>query len=111
MSISKLFLASSDTFNIRWLVSIKLGSIIDCDNDITSVKYRLASILQGTESHEIPTEDIVYTNNDYDDGIWLREYGYKEFRQIKPECYKISGYTVYRSGKTEWHKLDNTEVN
>ena len=92
---------------------IHLISLFDIDwlNNKDNTKELIKNILLNTVKHKIPTKDIVYTNNDYDDGLWLREYGYKEFRQLKPECYKISGYTVYRSGKTEWHKLDNTEVN
>lgn len=88
---------------------IRLISIfdIDCDNDITAVKYRLASILQGTESHEAPTEDIVYTNNDYDDGLWLKEYGYVEDSQVEPEYYIYNNrFKVYRCGKTKWIKKE-----
>ena len=48
--------------------------------------------------------DVVYTNNDYDDGNWLRELGYTECAQIKPEYYIYTryNYKVYRCGKTKW---------
>lgn len=57
-----------------------------------------------------PNTDTVITNNDYDDGLWLKQFGYKEKCQLEPEYYIYADrYKVYRCGKTLWER-DNTEV-
>ena len=83
---------------------IHLISIFDIDwlENTDIVKKKLTSILLNNVKHEIPTEQIVYTNNDYDNGEWLRQYGYTEICQEEPSYYIYRDFKVYRSGTTKW---------
>ena len=57
-------------------------------------------------THEHPHTNIVITNNDYDSGEWLRDFGYVDICQLEPESYLYKNeFLVYRSGKTEWHMI------
>lgn len=79
---------------------------IDYNHNKNAIFSIIRSILFGNIETFIPDFDTVYTNNDYDIGIWLKKYGYKEVGQIEPDCFIASNrYKVYRCGRTEWHKL------
>lgn len=93
---------------------IHLITIFDIDYETNKEKVinTISNIInKNMEYAFIPTDDIVYTDNDYDDGEWIKSYGYKECSQIKPDyfIYGKEKYKVYRCGKTKWIK-DNTEV-
>ena len=46
-------------------------------------------------------------SHDYDDGEWLKEYGYIEDSQVEPEYYIYNNrFKVYRCGKTKWIKKE-----
>lgn len=49
-----------------------------------------------------PMEEIVYTDNDYDSGEWLKSFGYNEIGQEEPISYYSGKYKVFRCGKTIW---------
>ena len=95
-----------DKFLLAKKKGIHLISVFDVDYKLN--KNKILSYIKDcifkTIKHEIPTESIVYTNNDYDDGEWLKEYGYVEDSQIEPESYKVRSFIVYRSGKTKYVK-------
>lgn len=95
-----------DKFLLAKKKGIHLISVFDVDYELN--KNKILSYIKDyifkTVNHEIPTEPIVYTNNDYDDGEWLKEYGYVEDSQIEPESYKVRSFIVYRSGKTKYVK-------
>ena len=59
--------------------------------------------------HDEPTTEFVYTDNDFDDGVWLYNYGYSIYKQEEPSFYINGKYKIYRCGRTIWKK-DNTEV-
>lgn len=64
---------------------------------------RIKHILLGKDKKFfIPDNYIVYTDNDYDTGLWLLSYGYKEAGQIEPDSVEYKGFTIYRCGKTKW---------
>ena len=56
----------------------------------------------------IPDLDVVYTNNNYDIGDWLKEYGYIEVGQEEPSSFIYNNkYLVYECGHTKWMRCDN----
>ena len=52
----------------------------------------------------LPITDTVITDNNYDDGIWLRNFGYEEFSQVDPLYFIYKDFLVYDCGKTIWYK-------
>lgn len=78
------------------------------DIDYRSNKWRIFEILRHIlidkdNKFFIPQNNIEYTDNDYDFGEWMQEYGYKEIGQEEPDSYIYeSKYLVYRCGKTKW---------
>lgn len=93
-------------------LDIHLISIFEEDyvRDSQSIFNYLESILKGTLIHRKPNKNIVYTNNDFDNGNWLLDYGYHYVGQLEPPYYLYRDkYIVYRSGVSVWAK-DNTEV-
>lgn len=96
-----------DKFLLAKSKGIHLISVFDIDYETNKDKILsyIKDCIFKTVAHEIPTEDIVYTNNDYDDGLWLKKYGYKEVGQIEPESFEYNNkFIVYRSGKTKWSR-------
>ena len=67
----------------------------------------IKNILENREvNYFVPVDNIVYTNNDYDDGLWLEKFGYKCVGQIEPESFIYSNrFTVYRCGKSIWKRI------
>lgn len=85
---------------------IRLITVFDKDwlenkENITNI---IVNIINGTECHNVPLEPIMYTNNDYDDGEWLKQYGYVYCGQepIPYFTYTSNNYVVYRSGVSKW---------
>lgn len=74
-----------------------------------SVLGMIRDCILGTVTHEAPNSKFVYTDNDFDDGVWLYSYGYTIYKQEEPKYYINGDYKVYRCGRTIWKK-DNTEV-
>lgn len=96
-----------DKFLLAKSKGIRLLSIFDVDYE----RYKdeilnfIKDIITNNEKHYIPTKEFEYTNNDFDDGEWLREFGYEPIEQLEPISYTHSrGYVVYRSGTTIWRK-------
>lgn len=96
-----------DKFLLAKSKGIRLISIFDVDYE----RYKdeilnfIKDIITNNEKHYIPTKEFEYTNNDFDDGEWLREFGYEPIEQLEPISYTHSrGYVVYRSGTTIWRK-------
>ena len=97
-----------DKFLLAKSKGIRLISIFDVDYE----RYKdeilnfIKDIVTNNEKHYIPTKEFEYTNNDFDDGEWLREFGYEPIEQLEPISYTHSrGYVVYRSGTTIWRKI------
>ena len=82
----------------------------DYEENKEEVLNKIKSVINNSYKF-IPKEIVVYTNNDYDDGIWLKEFGYKEEKQEEPDyfIYGSHKFLVYRCGKTKWIK-DNSEI-
>lgn len=70
---------------------------------------RIKNYVLGRIVHDEPTTEFVYTDNDFDDGVWLYNYGYSIYKQEEPSFYINGKYKIYRCGRTIWKK-DNTEV-
>lgn len=89
---------------------IHLISVFDIDwfSNKEYIKSVIMDILCGTNTHKEPNDLIVYTNNDFDDGEWLREYGYiYDGQEDIPYYIYLDKFKVYRSGISRW-KLTNT---
>lgn len=56
----------------------------------------------------IPLNEIEYTNNNYDYGLWMKNYGYKEVGQTEPSSFIYDcgnkNFLVYDCGKTVWKR-------
>ena len=56
----------------------------------------------------IPLQDIEYTDNNYDYGLWMKDYGYEEIGQAEPNSFIYTSgnknFLVYDCGKTIWKK-------
>lgn len=84
---------------------IHLITIFDIDyiNKKWEILNRIKYILSGNKKMFIPDSNIIYTDNDYDIGIWLKDCGYKEVGQEEPESFIFDkNYLVYRCGRTKW---------
>lgn len=79
---------------------------IDYEDNKWQVLSRIRHILAGNKIFFIPSNEIEYTNNDYDIGTWMYEYGYKEIGQEEPSSFIYKDkYLVYRCGRTIWKKI------
>jgi len=84
------------------------------DKDWEENKEEIKNIIKNIVLHEDyeffkPQNDIEYTNNDYDSGIWMKKYGYKEVGQEEPESFVYQErFKVYRCGRTIWGKEKST---
>lgn len=93
-----------DKFLLAKSKGIRLVSIFDVDYE----RYKdeilnfIEDIITNNEKHYIPTKEFEYTNNDFDDGEWLREFGYEPIEQLEPISYVCYKRRVYRSGCTKW---------
>lgn len=97
-----------DKFLLAKEKGIRLLTIFDIDYKAYSEEILsfIKDVLIKTEKHFIPTKDFEYTNNDFDDGMWLKDYGYVEVGQLEPISYiHHRGYIVYRCGTTIWRKI------
>jgi len=80
------------------------------DKDYEENKYlildRLYHIIQDKDKRFIlPTKDIEYTNNDYDLGEYMKDFGYEEIGQEEPTSFIYGDkFVVYRCGRTIWKK-------
>lgn len=86
---------------------VHLISVFDIDwyNDRDIVKSTIKSVLQGDCVHTSPSSNIVYTNNDFDDGEWLKDYGYSyDGQEDIPYFIYLNKFKVYRSGISRWKK-------
>ena len=72
--------------------------------DIDFVKERIKQMLS-SDYFFIPTNEIEYTNNDYDIGLWIKNFGYEEIGQEEPESFTHKDFVVYRCGRTIWKKI------
>lgn len=87
---------------------IHLISVFDIDYEImkhTILCIILKSILNIPRQYNF--KDVMYTNNDYDDGSYLVKNGYEEVCQLEPDFYVKSKhkYLVYRCGVTKWRRI------
>lgn len=102
-----------DKFLLAKEKGIRLLTIFDVDYEKDKSKFLnlIKSILLNNEEHNNPNTDIVYTNNDIDDGKWLLNYGYIEDSQMEPDYYMYRDKAkIYRCGQTKWILQPNTEV-
>lgn len=59
-------------------------------------------LLDNDKKFFIPNNDTEYTDNDYDTGEWLLDYGYHYVGQKEPESFIYNKFLVYRSGISIW---------
>lgn len=87
---------------------IRLISVFDIDyeNDKLKILEIIGNAIKGCDEHNYPTSETVITNNDFDDGEWLREFGYEPIEQLEPKSFVYDDmYLVYRCGETVWRKI------
>lgn len=97
-----------DKFLLAKSKGIHLITVFDIDykENKWQILERIRHILSGNKEFFIPEYDEVITDNDYDIGNWLMDYGYVEGEQIEPESFVYDkNYLVYRCGKTKWYKI------
>lgn len=97
-----------DKFLLAKSRGVHLISVFDVDylNNGVVVFDMIKKNVLNIYTHEHPHTNIVITNNDYDSGEWLRDFGYVDTCQLEPESYLYKNeFLVYRSGKTEWHRV------
>lgn len=96
-----------DKFLLAKEKGIHLISVFDIDYE--DYKDKILDIIYkcmfDDKDFFIPSNDIEITNNDYDCGIWLKDYGYTDIGQLEPSSYTYNNHLVYRSGKTIWKKI------
>lgn len=99
-----------DKFLLAKESGVHLISIFDVDYKYKKdkiVKY-LCDVLCGNIKHNIPNSDVIYTNNDYDDGEWLKHYGYVyDGQEDIPYFVYLNRFKVYRSGISRWKKVNS----
>lgn len=99
-----------DKFLLAKEKGIYLITIFDIDYETN--KWRIFEILRHIlldkdKKFFIPQNYIEYTDNDYDSGEWLKEYGYVITGQEEPLCYVYEDkYLVYRCGRTRWERKE-----
>lgn len=85
---------------------IRLITVFDKDYEDNKelILSNIKHILQNKYvEYFIPVDKLVYTNNDYDDGIWLKKYNYEYVGQKEPSSFIYSNrFTVYRCGQSIW---------
>lgn len=80
------------------------------DKDYEENKYlildRLYHVIKDKDKRFIlPTKDIEYTNNDYDLGEYMKDFGYEEIGQEEPTSFIYGDkFVVYRCGRTIWRR-------
>lgn len=87
---------------------IRLITVFDADYELnkSSVLDIIKCAVLNREIHMQPKSDIVITNNDFDDGEWLKEFNYEPIMQLEPKSYTYANkYLVYRCGETVWRKI------
>lgn len=75
---------------------------IDYDKNKSDVLKYIYDVISQNVQHDSIIGNTVITNNDFDDGSWVKKLGFIEHRQLIPEFYTFKNRVVYRSGKTEW---------
>lgn len=86
---------------------IHLITIFDIDYEINkeNIIHYIKNTLQNEIKHNKPNTDIVYTDNDYDDGEWLKAYDYEyDGQEDIPYFIYNNRFMVYRSGISRWKK-------
>ena len=93
-----------DKFLLAKSKGIHLLNVFDIDyqNNKQSVLDKISNIIENKQKEQ-PTTSTYITDNDYDDGSWLKNY--VEVEQIEPEYFIYQNkYKVYRCGKTLYMK-------
>jgi hypothetical protein len=96
-----------DKFLLAKSKGVHLVNVFDFDyiSNKDEVLLKIKNLLEGKYKYSVPGSNIVYTNNDYDFGEWLRDFGYEEIGQEEPEYYIYQNkYKVYRCGRTMWKR-------
>ena len=97
-----------DKFLLAREKGIHLITVFDIDYETNKLDIfnNISNILLNSNYEPfIPKDEVVYTNNDYDNGLWLLKYGYKEVGQEEPAYFIYNNkYKVYRCGRTIWRK-------
>jgi hypothetical protein len=95
-----------DKFLLAKSMGIRLVTIFDIDylSNKKEVFSRIFDIVTNNENRVVPRSMITATDNDWDNGLWLQNFGYKEIGQVEPVFYNYNGFVVYRCGKTLWAK-------
>ena len=86
---------------------IHLITIFDEDWNLysDSIKVYLDNVINNNLLHNIPESQFVYTNNDFDDGEWVKNYGYVyDGQEDIPYFISRNKFKVYRSGISRWNK-------
>ena len=98
-----------DKFLLAKSKGIHLISVFDkeYEKDKNSILDMICSIISIPNKQFIqPTKDIEYTNNDYDLGEYMKDFGYEEIGQEEPTSFIYGDkFVVYRCGRTIWKKL------
>lgn len=96
-----------DKFLLARSKGIHLITVFDIDYE--SNKNYIKSIIDNVinaKSFILPQNEIEYTDNDYDDGSYMKDYGYIEIGQEEPKSFIYQDkYVVYRCGRTIWKKV------
>lgn len=98
-----------DKFLLAKSKGVHLITIFDVDyeNNKNKVIDYIRSVINRTITHETPSSDLVYTNNDYDCGEWLKDFGYEYDGQEEiPSYIYRNKFKVFRSGISRWKKVN-----
>lgn len=94
-----------DKFLLAREKGIHLITIFDID--YAQYKWKMLEYINhaisSNSGYIIPYNIIEYTDNDYDDGQYMKDYGYEEIGQEEPQSFLYDrGRLVYRCGRTIW---------
>ena len=94
-----------DKFLLAREKGIHLITIFDID--YAQYKWKMLEYINhaisSNSGYIIPHNIIEYTDNDYDDGQYMKDYGYEEIGQEEPQSFLYDrGRLVYRCGRTIW---------
>ena len=87
---------------------IRLITVFDIDYELNkpSILDIIKRAVLNIDTHTQPKSDIIITNNDFDDGEWLKKFNYEPVMQLEPKSYTYDNrYLVYRCGETVWRKI------
>lgn len=84
---------------------------IDYENNASRIIDYIKDVINGEAIHNKPDSNIVYTNNDYDCGDWLEEFGYEYDGQEEIPYYIYRDrFKVFRSGISRWKKSISANI-